>query len=338
MPTLPAILLMCGAVALYVCARAGADALGPGPGRRALALWWPMALTAGVFAAYDQALVGIGLVFAATVSSLGLAQGLVLALGGGTGQQAVSPEQRRLWMLPMPVVLLYLVAGFGGRFSGWMAIFLLVQGLAMALVFVDRLRQEPRGLAEAMRAALAEPKRARRWAWGRCAEGTLAVVVGVAGALLAVAGVLELERAPTSQVGATMTAAFTAATLLAPLLALPMIGSAMGEMAHGKVEEATTSHVGVALLNLCLLIPLLVLSWYAWPGRRGLMLDLEAPLELLSFPGGMWRVDVVVLVVLSLAMWPAALGRWVFSRVEGLFLVTLYAGYLLLLTLTGARS
>ena len=104
---------------------------------------------------------------------------------------------------------------------------------------------------------------------------------------------------------------------------------------RGRAWEASASHVGVALLNLCLGLPIVILAWYLLvlirPGTDGENL---IP-RVLSYPLGVWRVDSVILVVIGMMLIPVSLGRWVIGRNEGIALVL---GYVIYVSLAIAAS
>jgi hypothetical protein len=57
----------------------------------------------------------------------------------------------------------------------------------------------------------------------------------------------------------------------------------------------------------------------------------------MPFPLGVWRVDSVLLIVLSFPLLAASAGRWVLGRVEGSVLIVAFALYLLLVTIGAFR-
>ena len=159
-------------------------------------------------------------------------------------------------------------------------------------------------------------------------------------------------------------AGLLAAGVLSPLLVLPMLSSAADRAHRGRSAEACGAMVGIALLNLCALLPAVILVWYArtfaaaggWPAalaaagavpafgpvpngppaplnpvflKRAQWSAAFATGRPVPLPMSLWRVDVVVLLVLGFALTPLALGRWVVGRLEGVGLVVAYAAYLL---------
>ena len=57
----------------------------------------------------------------------------------------------------------------------------------------------------------------------------------------------------------------------------------------------------------------------------------------LPYPLAVWRIDTVLLLMLSFAMVPVAMGRWMPERLESILLVVVYAAYLVAQTMLAAR-
>jgi hypothetical protein len=145
------------------------------------------------------------------------------------------------------------------------------------------------------------------------------------------------------------------ATILSPLLILPMIGTSTELAQRNRGSMAVDAPMGVALLNICALLPIVVMVADAkqWLLQR-LLPRFKAPwvvdgllprlhlhptplvppavfeLHPFPFPLGVWRVDVVMLTALGLFLMPVALGRWSLSRRQGLGMMVGYAIYLML--------
>jgi len=144
-----------------------------------------------------------------------------------------------------------------------------------------------------------------------------------------------------------------AATFLGPVLLLPAIGASPVLAQRGRTNEAVSQQVLVVLLNLLLLLPL---STFAWQGTQAIAQRISASkiiptpptttpattqavgqLGLLSadsvtqtglpYPPSVWRVDALLLVLLSVAIVPILLGRWKLGGVEAFLLLTLYVAY-----------
>jgi hypothetical protein len=86
-----------------------------------------------------------------------------------------------------------------------------------------------------------------------------------------------------------------------------------------------------------LLLPIVVLIWYLLQGIKvddvhKIHLNLGAIRYATPFPFGWvtWRVDSVVLLLLSFMLFPASIGRWKLSQPEGLTLIMIYVVYVIM--------
>ena len=153
-----------------------------------------------------------------------------------------------------------------------------------------------------------------------------------------------------------MTPGLIAATTIGPLLVLPMIGGGSALIRRGRGQVALGASVIVPLLNLCLLLPAVVMLWEFRPVLMEFAQRLYAPIAQASastlpivattapapappmnYPIAVWRVDTVMLVVLGLFILPIGLRRWTLGRREGIALILGYAAYLILTTTLGRR-
>src|ERR1700678_2432601 len=100
MPPLPEflglghVMLLAGALMLYVASRAGVDTLagnGANPGRRALGHWIPIAATALAALAFHRGDLALAIIFATSVGCLSLFLGSIYLISPG----AESPEPMR---------------------------------------------------------------------------------------------------------------------------------------------------------------------------------------------------------------------------------------------------
>ena len=133
--------------------------------------------------------------------------------------------------------------------------------------------------------------------------------------------------------------------ILSPILVLPMLTGGAALAKKNRASEAVTGAIAVVLLNICLLLPVAALLWYVVQGVSGnsfstIHLELGAIRNALPLPFGWvtWRVDSVVLVVLSFALFPAAMGRWKLGLSEGLTLIVVYGVYVLMEAAASLRS
>jgi hypothetical protein len=97
---------------------------------------------------------------------------------------------------------------------------------------------------------------------------------------------------------------------------------------------AVTSLIGIVLLNLCLLLPVLAIGPYV-KAIRGmvnispLVIDIHgySPQPMI-YPWGVWRLDAVLLLIISAFFVPVGLGKWNLTRRDGVALALAYLIYL----------
>jgi cation:H+ antiporter len=320
------ILLLVGAVLLYVASRAGAEALAEKEalaGRRAVGHWIPIAAAAMVAVARHRGDMAISIIFATSVGCLSLVVGSICIMSGNSEAPAGS---RRAWPFALVAALLTLLAGFAGALSWRHALVLLIEGGALALAW-----KELSG---------GEPQNRRRFDGLRRAQMGLCVLLSIIGGIAAVVGTQWMGR----DFPAIGDVALVVA-VLGPILVLPMVTAGARLVRSNQEWAAITSAVGVVLLNLCVLLPVTVLTWYAAQVDRGdfRSRSVERVVAALVKAGPLpfswvtWRVDNVVLVLLAFVLVPASLGRWRLGRAEGFMLVALYAVYVLMETAGNLR-
>jgi hypothetical protein len=178
-----------------------------------------------------------------------------------------------------------------------------------------------------------------KYRWLGVIQFVLAVALAGIGAWAACHG---MEQA--SHANEAASPGLLAATFLSPLLLLPLLGAGVDLVHRGQAETAASACVGLTLLNMCALAPILIVISYVRgfaaehvktvrPFIQRLLID-GGPVQL---PLGVWRVDVVALIVLGLYLLPVGLGRWKLSRTAGIGLIGGYAAYLALTLLLGAK-
>lgn len=348
-------LIAVGAVMLYVASRAAADALaGDDPalaGRRALGHCLPIAAVAllslhpgiarpGADGGRPQ--IAVALLFATSVACLSLVLGIVTYLAPVTDL----PPTRRAWPFVLPAGLLALVAGFNGALTWVHAGMLALLGLVVMNLWTGVAEE---GEAGAIPFATTEriPARSRDAKWWL--QLGLAVALAWVGGWAMGRGAARLELS-----SRLFSGALVAGTVLSPLLTLPVLGTAarIAERGHGGSAAATL--VAMALINLCLLLPLVIVVNYAVTGATepaatagaaaattGQSLGAFAALREFGqptpYPLVSWRIDTLVLVVLGFAMIPWATGRWALSRAESAALIFGYAIYLALVAFLSSR-
>lgn len=311
----PKLLIFGGVVVHYVGTSVALAVLGGAdegrPGRRAIAQWLPIFATAMAAVAMHHPEMAVALVFGSCIACLSLLIGLATYVGP---LREFSPS-RRLWPLVLPPALLALLAGFHGTLTWFHAVLLGAVGVAFMPMWIDH--------APPRTTAVPTPQNAPP-------SGSTSVLLGVLLAiLLAAAGAWLSSRGAiaTANSSRLVTALLMGSTILAPLLLLPALGVSSTLAQHGRGGEAITSLVGTVLLNLCLLLPLIVLANYL--ATRG-----ASPTP---FPLVVWRLDSVVLLALGFALVPVAAGRWLPERMESVLLVLIYGAYLVFETLEAAR-
>ena len=292
-------------IALATLARSDA----PSPGRRALAQWIPVLATAIAAAVLRQPEMAVALVFGSSVACLSL----VLGMSTYVGPLQEFPPSRRLWPLVLPAALFALLAGFRGTLNWFHAVLLLLMGAAFVSLWLERSPSHPPGAADASVA----PSEGSSPVWGVLTALALTAVAAWATLHGAVA-VAEQSRLLSPQL--------LGSAVLGPFLLLPALGNASMLAQQGRGGEAVTSLVGTVLLNLCLLLPLVVLVTYAVS---------HGPTP---YPLIIWRVDAVVLLIVAFALVPVAAGRWLPDRMESMLLVLVYAAYLVFETLSATRQ
>jgi hypothetical protein len=334
-------LIISAGVAIYVASKALADALVAGragmPGRLAFGQWLPIAMLAMVAMITGRQSLAMGLIFSTSVACLSLATGAV----GFFGASVVSPATRRSWAMLVPAAMLSFLAGFHSSISLFNAGLLALQGVCVLLLWIDRSDSKPDAVPIPL---------AGRGILFRLAQVILGFVLAGEGGYFAMHGV-DLAAAGTE----FATSGLLAATLISPLLVLPIIGTGTELAQRNQSATAIGSHVGVALLNICLLLPMVVVTdairQMVLRVHDNLQVQLLQPVhfsDLLQaiqktfpmdniagfpFPLAVWRVDVILLIALSLFLLPVAMGKWSISKMQGLGLMLGYAFYLALTVL-----
>jgi cation:H+ antiporter len=301
-------------VSAYIASKALADALCGGdrdqPGLLAIGHWVPIAIIAAAGAWTDQTEIALGLVFSTAVACLSLAAGAVAFLA----PVQLATTSRRSWAMLVPASVMTFLVGIHGQISPLNAALFALEGLVVLMLWTDR---APTAGAETL--PVARP--GRGWEF-RSIQTLLAIALAGIAAWFDIRGTRLVASHSEYATPALLTA-----TLIGPLLVLPIIGTGT-ELAHqNQSAVAIGSQVGVALLNLCGLIPLaMVISFIHQAKLHGtIRFDFTFP-----FPLAIWRVDVILLIVLSLLLLPVALGRWSLSRGQGLLMMLGYLFYLVL--------
>ena len=109
-------------------------------------------------------------------------------------------------------------------------------------------------------------------------------------------------------------------------------------------SSAATAALAIAMLNLCLLLPIVILLWHARVSALPAIHAMAAthPTVAIS-PAPLvysvvhWRVDSIVLLLLALILLPAALDRWKLAKAEGAMLIGFYLIYVLVLQIAAMQ-
>jgi cation:H+ antiporter len=322
-------LIVYGGIAMYIASKALSDTLiarGPvSAGRLAVAQWIPISVLAMAAVVTGREPVAVGLVFSTSVACLALAVGTVALMG----LAPVAARARRSWVMLVPVGLLGFLMGLHGSVSLLNAGVLALEGVCVLLLWNDR--------GEGTRPAVSSEPGSKntvgfRAVGFRAVQCVLALVLTLEGAWLSLKGV---DRVATGSELAT--AGLLTATLLSPLLVLPIVGTATELSQRDQSAVAISSQVGIALLNVCGLLPLLVTA--SW-GRQILSQHLSGSFVFtpLPFPLVVWRVDALVLVALALFLLPVAIGKWSITRMQGLAMICGYVVYLAMVVIVSAMQ
>jgi Ca2+/Na+ antiporter len=343
-------LLAVAALTLYVASRAAADALAGGdpdrPGLRALGHCVPVAVTALICLhpsmgrpGVDDPVSGrpeiaVGVVFANCVACLTLVLGILAYVVPA----APTLPHRKAWPFVLPAALLTLIAGFGGRLTWVHALALLILGTAVMNLWLGGAEgnETPGGDISAD----AHPIRAGGLRWTRWLQLVLALALAAVGGWAAARGASLAEQSSRLLTGVVL-----ASTVLGPLLTLPVLGGTTQVAERGHAGSAMSTLAAIVLINLCAVLPLVILAHYALTASSPAVAaaatqpaDVQAvDLRAVPFPLISWRVDSVILVVLGFMLIPVSLGRWVISRIEAGVLIFAYAFYLAMVAILSTR-
>jgi Ca2+/Na+ antiporter len=331
------LLIAASAIGFYIAARVAVNALTsserPSPSRLALAHWIPVALVGIIAVLEGYPVIGICVALGTSVCALTLNLGLIIST---SGSEVSAGQYSRAWPLLVPAALLTFLAGFSAQLNAKHLVLFSIEAVAAAVVWFDpklRLRGERHGfdlgpmagstpgeLSNGPAAVVedaAEPRdRLTSRGWLML---ILSIMAAAFGALLAVYGTVRMSlELPLTTPG------LIAAVGLSPLLILPMIGTGTLIAERGHASAAASGLVGLALLNLCVLLPVMVGAWLV---RRSIIGIEEIP-AYIPFPIASWRVDTVLVLIMGTLLAPVAFGRWRLGRVEGIALIMVYAAYL----------
>jgi Ca2+/Na+ antiporter len=288
------VLLLVISGAWYVASRLAADAFAGSTGR-AVGHWFTVASFAVIAAARKEFALAMGVALASSVASLSLVLGVVTF---ATPPTELPAESRRRWSLLLPAAVTVLLVGLKSQLRWEQATLLAFEGAALLVAQTAPIdhRLPTRGANPA------------RW---------LLLVIAIP--LAVCAGWLAVMTTRLLQSDWDLpSTGLIAALLIGPAMVIPMVGSGMIASQQGEYAGSVSTSVTFVLLNLCVLIPVLCGISYLHPAVG------------VPFAMPLWRVDAMMLVVLSAALLAISLGRWTPGHAEGIALVSIYILYLLM--------
>jgi Ca2+/Na+ antiporter len=347
------VMLFAGLAALFICTRILARILPRHPswiGARAVAYFLPIAAVVLVATFLGRTEIALGVLFGTSVGAMTVVIGYI-ALGSPVEN---APQRwRRIWPFQLAAALIAFVSGFKGTLSWREAIALAIEGTLILGLW----REQTTTATDNPTASTAGPfasgpaaanfttvlnyasppanLASRRLTIRQAAILTLQLIL--TGLVLGLAAwAVTRGTLRTSSMLRFVSTSSLAATAVSMAMVMPMmVGS--WRLAHdGHAWSPITTQIGVVLLNLCLLLPILIVIPYAaakipalnhWAGDA-LAIGENLPRPLI-FPAPMWRVDNIVLIVVGVLLLPVSFGKWSLGREEA---VGLLAGYFFYLT------
>jgi Ca2+/Na+ antiporter len=318
-------------------------------GLSAVGFFIPIAIASLVALFLGSPDVAVGIVFGTSVGALTSVIGFTALAEPIT---ANGPRHwTRLWPFALAASLIVFIAGFRGVFQWHDAVALLTEGAVLfGLVFdptenpkaSQQVHETPHGPPFQPSGTLnyisAAPGGRPGIQWERL--GLAACELVLIAALLWVASLAATRGAVRTgeMLRGAISASALAGSVISLALVLPMTWGAWRRAEGGRSWSPVSTQACVVLLNLCLLLPLLILTPYAAakvPQLSRFAGDALAYGEglprLLLYPAPMWRIDNVVMIIASALLLPVSLGRWNLGREEGMVLI---AGYFFYLTAT----
>jgi Ca2+/Na+ antiporter len=313
--------------------RAASDALlpadEPAPAKRAI-LHSAMTLIVCIAAIFHRPAlldIAVGVPFAATVAAITLALGVVLFVASPEIAEAAkisdTARPRQIWAFLLPTGLLALLIGFTGEVTMRSALMLAAEGAAILTVVAGSRSRSVVPLAPHPGDRPDETAATNTHSKLVFLQAFAALALAIVGAFGMVQGASGLSlQSPAFRPGVS------AVLALGPAIVLPMIPLLATLAERGRRDEATSAIISFALINLCLVLPLIVIVHHFLPTSIAATQP-SAP-ENLPFPILVWRLDTLLVSTVGLLLLPTAIGRWTLSRGEGLGLVGVYVLYLFL--------
>ena len=307
------VLLIGAALLWYIASRAAVGALTgemPAPGRRALGYWMPIAMLALLATVWKEPALAVGVIFASSVACVSLVIGVVTLT---SPPQVMVVADRRRWAFLLPAAVLAVLAGFKARLMLMHALIFAVEGIAILLLWRDR---ESSGDRDYVRSAELTGRRSPILSALQLLFAIALAGLGAWTAILAGSQIAQQWESPGKEIIGAM--------LFGPALIVPMVGDSTLLAQRGQYTASISSAVAIALLNLCVLLPLVIVTWHV----SHIWITTDDPP--LLFAPSVWRVDAALLVVIGLWLLPVSIGRWIPSRLEGAALVGGYAAYMMM--------
>ncbi len=246
----------------------------------------------------------------------------------------------------LPVALALLVLGFGARIGLTEAGLLLLLGYVVRGVWTEDVERARDTIDQTITAT--EPLKVDRF---RPMRWVLTIGLALIGGWLAVQAA---ETIGTSK--RQLSPGVVAVTLLPAMATLPAVGIATLLARTSRVGVAVTTQAATAMTLLTVVLPLTVAGWTAGQyGRKFLsqlstsestvatqsvspfVHEVDYTMTAMPFGVGLWRIETLLLVALSLPLIPLANGRWLPGRSEGVSLLVGYVFYMMIVVLMGDR-
>lgn len=283
--------------------------------------WVAMVLPAlamvGASAAAGHPEMALGVALGAAVAALGLAVPLAILQGSpaataGEAEQ-ITAADTGWWALSLPIGASVFLVGLSSVLDWVGAACLAALGLAICPVIFSGAKRDGAGK--------------------RVVEGLPGALLAiVAGGVSVVAAIALAQRHPNAPAG------LIAACVLGPMSVLPLLGAATSRAAEGDLMESIGACLrqAVALLITGPVLTFIVIALR--PGVVGRSLNAVEWGMGVRFPGTLWRVETVLLMVIAAALVPIGMGRFVPTRRDGLVLLVVYVGYLVVSAVSGLRG
>jgi Ca2+/Na+ antiporter len=328
--------LLGAAAGWYIAGRAAVASLGKNevsPLKRAAAHCIAVGILSLIAVMRHESQIAIGVIFGASIASLSLVLGVITFTAP---PDMITIDARRKWAFVLPAAILVFLAGYQSQFTWLHALIFAVQGTVMLILWSEQTTVSGPADSAATRLtstdSVESPHRDDASVWIAPALILFSVALSIVSGWWGVSGartLLSQSNLPSMSI--------LAATMLGPGLVISMIGTGT-ELSHRhQFTAAASTQVAFVLLNLCVVLPITIVVWYVhksihpfvWRELLDRLRNVQADFPL-HFPAIVWRVDVVMLMLLGLALLPMSLGRWLPGKTEGAVLIFLYAAYLLL--------